>query len=99
MAWHRTTLLGAAYACTQVILSAIDAVARRGPAAADVREGLRAYAVDTTHRYDTVLGSVGFDSNGDSLQQYVTIWRDDPSAADGKGDWVTVKQQDYGPAP
>ena len=44
-------------------------------------------------------GPSGFDGNGDSLQQFVTFYRVDPSAAGGKGDWVIAKQQDYGPAP
>jgi hypothetical protein len=46
-----------------------------------------------------VLGTVGFDANGDSIQQFVTIFRVDPAAVDGAGDWVVVKQQDYGSAP
>jgi hypothetical protein len=46
-----------------------------------------------------VLGNVGFDANGDSIQQFVTFYRVDPSAADGAGDWVTHNQQDFGPAP
>ena len=83
-----------------MILDALRAVAddraerRRG-----LREAVRAYAVDPTHRYETVIGTLGFDANGDSLQQFVTFYRVDPSAAGGKGDWVIAKQQDYGPAP
>jgi branched-chain amino acid transport system substrate-binding protein len=89
----------AAYACAQVIFEALTGVAKTGPNAAELREAVRAYAVDITHRYETVIGSVGFDANGDSLQQFVTFYRVDPSAAGGKGDWVIDKQQDYGPAP
>ena len=76
-------------------------VARRGEdrPRPDLREAVRAYAVDPTHRYETVIGTLGFDANGDSLQQFVTFYRVDPSAANGKGDWVIAKQQDYGPAP
>ena len=74
-------------------------MAATGPSAAGLREAVRAYTVDPTHRYATVLGTVGFDANGDSLQQFVTFYRVDPSAANGKGDWVIAKQQDYGPAP
>jgi ABC-type branched-subunit amino acid transport system substrate-binding protein/class 3 adenylate cyclase len=90
---------GAAYACAQVIFKALRDVAVTGPSAADLREAVRAYAVDLTHRYETVIGTIGFDANGDSLQQFVTFYRVDPSAAGGKGDWVIHKQQDYGPAP
>ena len=60
---------------------------------------LRAQAVDPSHEYATVLGTIGFDANGDSRQQFVTFYRVDPTADGGKGDWVIEKQQDYGPAP
>jgi hypothetical protein len=42
---------------------------------------------------------VAFDANGDPIHQYVTFYRVDPSAANGKGDWTIFKQQDYGPPP
>jgi branched-chain amino acid transport system substrate-binding protein len=88
-----------AYACAQVIFEALRKVAATGPSSAGLREAVRAYAVDPAHRYETVIGTIGFDANGDSLQQFVTFYRVDPSAANGKGDWVIAKQQDYGPAP
>ena len=87
------------YACAQVIFEALRKVATTGASADTLREAVRAYAVDPTHKYETVIGTVGFDANGDSLQQFVTFYRVDPSAANGKGDWVIAKQQDYGPAP
>ena len=65
----------AAYACAQIIFDSLRAVAAKGPSAADLREAVRAYAVDTTHRYETVIGTVGFDANGDSLQQFVTFYQ------------------------
>ena len=89
----------AAYACVQVIVKSLRAVAANRPSAEGLRDALRAYAVDPTHHYDTVVGDVGFDVNGDSVHQYVTFFRVDPSAAGGKGDWVIAKEQDYGPAP
>ena len=91
----------AAYACTEVILDALRGVAQKGATAAGLREALRAEAVDPSHRYETVLGSIGFDANGDSLQQFVTFYRVDPSGDGGKGDWVIEEHgsQDYGPAP
>jgi class 3 adenylate cyclase len=61
-------------------------------------EALRAHAVDPDRRYATVLGTIGVDANGDSTQQVVSLLRVDPAAADGAGDWVLVKQQDFGPA-
>jgi len=88
-----------AYACAEVILDSLRAVATSGLNADGLREAVRAYAVDPSHRHDTILGSVGFDANGDSLQQFVTFYKVDMSAAGGKGDWVMDKQQDYGPAP
>jgi branched-chain amino acid transport system substrate-binding protein len=89
----------AGYACAQVILESLRAVAATGPSAEALREAVRAYAVDPSHRYETVLGTVGFDANGDSIQQFVTFYRVEASAAGGKGDWVIAKQQDFGPAP
>jgi ABC-type branched-subunit amino acid transport system substrate-binding protein len=88
----------AGYACAQIIFDTLRAVATTGPSADGLRGAVRAYAVDPSHRYDTVIGTVGFDANGDSLQQFVTFYRVDTSAAGGKGDWVIDKQQDYGPA-
>ena len=42
---------------------------------------------------------MGFDANGDSTQQVVSLYRVDPEGADGAGDWVLVKRQDFGSAP
>jgi hypothetical protein len=83
----------------EVILAAVRDVAKVGASEGSLRDAVRANAVDPTKRRETVLGTIGFDANGDSLQQFVTFYRVDPSAAGGKGDWVIVKQQDYGPAP
>jgi ABC-type branched-subunit amino acid transport system substrate-binding protein len=89
----------AAYACVEVIVDSLPAVAADRPSAEGLREALRAYVVDPTHRYQTVVGDVAFDVNGDSVHQYVTFFRIDPSQAGGMGDWVIAKEQDYGPAP
>jgi len=51
-----------------------------------LREAVRAYAVDPAHRYETVVGNVGFDQNGDSIQQFVTFYHVEASAAGGTGD-------------
>jgi ABC-type branched-subunit amino acid transport system substrate-binding protein len=90
---------GAAYACTEVILESLRAAARTGPSADGLREAVRAYAVDPTHRYETVVGTVGFNENGDSMRQFVTFYRVEMSAAGGDGDWVIVTQRDFAPAP
>jgi class 3 adenylate cyclase/ABC-type branched-subunit amino acid transport system substrate-binding protein len=85
----------AAYACAEVIIQSLRAVAETGPRAEELREALRAYAVDPAHQYETILGTLGFDTNGDSTQQHVSWFRADPSAGDS-GDWVVEKQQDFG---
>lgn len=87
----------AAYACVEVIVASLCKVASSSLTPAALREALRAYAVDPSHTYQTVLGTSSFDVNGDAMQQFVTFYRVDPSAAGGKGDWVVSKQQDYGP--
>ena len=48
--------------------------------------------------WSTRRGTVGFDANGDSIQQFVEFSRVDLTAADGAGDWVVIKEQDFGPA-
>ena len=92
-----TDYAAAAYACAQVILASLEAIAADGPDAEGLREALRAYAVDPDHRFATIIGTVGFDANGDSTQQVVSFLRVDPRAADGAGDWDLMKQQDFGP--
>jgi ABC-type branched-subunit amino acid transport system substrate-binding protein/DNA-binding SARP family transcriptional activator len=89
----------AGYACVEILAAAMRGAAARSPAATEVRELVRALAVDPGSRYETVLGTMGFDSNGDALQQFVTFYRVERSAAGGMGDWVIFKKQDYGPAP
>ena len=89
----------AGYACVEIIATAMRGIAPRGPAAGEVRELVRGYAVEPGRRYETVLGTVGFDANGDALQQFVTFYRVEQSAAGGTGDWVIFKKQDFGPAP
>ena len=88
----------AAYGCTQVIVAALRAVAASGPTTSGLREAVRSYVVDPRHRYETTLGAVGFDRNGDSTHQFVTFYRVDPSAANGAGDWIAYKEEDFGPA-
>jgi len=70
-----------AYACAQIILDALRAVAATGPSAAGLREAVRASAVDKTHRYETVIGTVGFDANGDSFSDNDRVY------TDGKGNY------------
>jgi len=90
---------GAAFACAEVILESLRAVAETGPSADALREAVRAYAVDPEHRYETVSGTFGFDENGDSTSQFVQFYRVEMSAAGGEGDWVIEEQRNYAPAP
>lgn len=83
----------AAYACTEVIVASLREIATKSPSADSLRGALRTYAVDPSHQFATVLGTLGFDKNGDSTQQFVTFYRVEA------GDWVIDKQQDFGPAP
>jgi class 3 adenylate cyclase/ABC-type branched-subunit amino acid transport system substrate-binding protein len=86
----------AGYACTQVVLQALERVLPTVSTEAALREGVRAYVVDTSHEFETVLGKVSFDANGDSVRQVVSFYRVDPAAAGGTGDWALLKQQDFG---
>jgi branched-chain amino acid transport system substrate-binding protein len=85
-----------AYACTQVILQALKAVAGTTTDPAALREAVRAYAVDPSHQFVTQLGTISFDSNGDTSQHIISFYKTDMTAAGGKGDWVFVRQQDFG---
>ena len=82
----------------EIVLQTLDSVRDVGNDPATLREAVRAHVADPQTRFDTVVGSVGFDANGDSLRQVVSFYRADPTAAGGKGDWVLVRQQDFGPA-
>jgi branched-chain amino acid transport system substrate-binding protein len=88
----------ASYACTQLILAGLRDAIAHGADAAGLREAVRAAVVGAPLGTPTVIGDVGFDANGDSLDQYVTFYTVDPTAAEGKGDWVLLDQQNFGPA-
>jgi len=83
-----------AYACTQIILDALKNVTATDDMAA-LREAVRAY-VTGGNTFDTVLGNVGFDENGDTTQHIISFYATDMALADGKGDWAFKKQQDFG---
>ena len=61
-----------------------------------LREAVRAYAVDRQHRFQTVVGQVSFDANGDNVHQFVTIWRAVGSDPRDPSNWAVVKQLDFG---
>jgi branched-chain amino acid transport system substrate-binding protein len=80
------------YACTQIFLKALQAVgASANGDMAKLREAVRAYVADTTHTYDTVLGTVGFDANGDTTQHTISYYQFDPTSKD----WKFLKQRDF----
>ncbi len=83
-----------AYACAQIILDALANVTATDDMAA-LREAIRAY-VTGGNTFDTVLGTVGFDENGDTTQHIISFYATDMTLADGKGDWSFKKQQDFG---
>jgi branched-chain amino acid transport system substrate-binding protein len=81
-----------AYACTQIFLTALQAVASSaGGDLAKLREAVRAYVADPSHTYSTVLGNVGFDANGDTTQHTISYYKYDATAKD----WVFLKQRDF----
>ena len=72
------------YACAQVILQAL--------AKSDgTREGVRAYVTTTTNSFDTVLGKVSFDANGDTTQHVISYYKFDPTTKD----WKYFEQKDF----
>jgi ABC-type branched-subunit amino acid transport system substrate-binding protein/DNA-binding SARP family transcriptional activator len=89
----------AGYACVEIIVAAMRGIAAEGPAVDEVRDLIRAYVVDPAHQYETALGTVRFDANGDAVRQFVTFYRAVTSATTGGAAWVVFKKQDFGPAP
>jgi branched-chain amino acid transport system substrate-binding protein len=83
-----------AYACTQVLLQAIDASGDSADMAA-LREAVRAYVFEG-NAFETVLGEITFDENGDSSQKWISFHKTNPELNDGKGGWEYIRQQDYG---
>ncbi|MEP7360911.1 MAG: branched-chain amino acid ABC transporter substrate-binding protein [Chloroflexota bacterium] len=83
-----------AYACTQVLLQAVDAHIAAAADLAALREAVRA-AVFAGDTWQTVLGPINFDPNGDSSQKFISFYKTDMTLNDGHGGWVYVKQQDF----
>jgi branched-chain amino acid transport system substrate-binding protein len=86
----------AAYACAQVIIAGITkAVAAGTTDLAGIREAVRANSIADGNSFDTVIGKIGFDKNGDITTPFMSFYKVDLTAAGGKGDWVYVKQQAF----
>jgi branched-chain amino acid transport system substrate-binding protein len=79
------------YACTQIFLAALKAVGTGVTDLGQLREKVRAYVADPANKYDTVLGSVGFDANGDTTQHTISYYKFDPASKD----WKFIKQRDF----
>ncbi len=83
------------YVCTQVILKAIADSAAKANNMAALREAVRAYIFDPSHKYTTEIGEINFTANGDIKQAYISFYKVDPSAEGGKGGWTFIKQQAF----
>jgi branched-chain amino acid transport system substrate-binding protein len=87
---------GPANACAVVILDSLKAAIDGGASdMAGIREAVRAYASDPSHSFDTVLGPISFDENGDTTSPFISFYDVDTAAAGG-ADWVFKEQQSFG---
>jgi branched-chain amino acid transport system substrate-binding protein len=88
-----------AYMCTEILLQAIDANIASAADLAALRDAVREH-VFAGQPFDTVLGEVSFDANGDASQKWISFYKTDVTANEGAGGWVFVRQQDFSqPAP
>lgn len=79
------------YACTQIFLQALKEAGTGVTDLAQLREKIRAYVADPSHKYETALGTVGFDENGDTTQHTISYYQYDATAKD----WKFLKQRDF----
>jgi branched-chain amino acid transport system substrate-binding protein len=88
---------GPAHACATVMLKSLEEFLKANPDAdqAAIREGVRAYAADPSHSFDTVLGTESFDKNGDTTQPFISFYQVDPTLLGGAGDWVFKEQLNF----
>ncbi len=80
------------YACAQIVIEAINTASKAGD---PTREAVRAAGSDTATTFQTVLGPVQWDKNGDTSQKIISLYKVDTAGDNGKGDWVFEKQVDY----
>lgn len=84
------------YACAQIIIASLaKAVAAGTTDLAQLREAVRANTIAAGNAFETVVGPVSFDKNGDITTPYMSFYKVDLTLAGGKGDWVYVKQQAF----
>jgi branched-chain amino acid transport system substrate-binding protein len=85
----------AGYTCAQVIIAGIQkAVAAGTTDLAAIREAVRANSVSGA-TFDTVIGPIAFDKNGDITTPFMSFYKTDLSLEGGKGGWTFVKQQAF----
>jgi ABC-type branched-subunit amino acid transport system substrate-binding protein len=86
----------AGYACAQVIIAGIKKAVSGGTTDnAALREAVRGNSTAAGNKFDTVVGSISFDKNGDITTPFMSFYKTDLTAGGGKGDWVYVKQQAF----
>jgi len=91
-----TGYAGTAFACTQVVIDALNRAGATNPAdMTALREAVRAAGTDTAVKYNTIVGEISFDDGGDTSQKIVSIYSFDQAGASGKGDWKFETQVDY----
>jgi branched-chain amino acid transport system substrate-binding protein len=86
------------YACAQVVINAIGRAGAKAADQAGMRVATRDAGTDTSVSYDTILGKIQFDANGDTSQKIISIYAFDQAGAEGKGDWVFKEQVDFAAA-
>jgi branched-chain amino acid transport system substrate-binding protein len=90
-----TGYAGTGFACAQVIIDALNRAGGTNPAdMTALREAVRVAGTATDHTYNTIVGDITFDENGDTSQKIVSIYSVDPAGANGKGDWKFETQVD-----
>jgi branched-chain amino acid transport system substrate-binding protein len=72
------------YACAQIFLQALAKVGGG-------REAVRNYVTTTANTFDTVLGNISFDANGDTSQHIISYYKFDPTTKD----WAYFEQKDF----
>lgn len=89
---------GPAHACATVILTSLTEFLKTSPDADQkaIREGVRAWASDPSHSFETVLGAESFDANGDTKLPFISFFTVDPAAKGGVGDWIFKEQISFG---
>jgi branched-chain amino acid transport system substrate-binding protein len=81
------------YVCFQILLDAVARASATNPVGdAALREAVRKALSDPAAKYQTAMGEITFDKNGDTSQKTVSVYAVDPAGANGKGAWVPKKE-------